>query len=299
MSTARGVGEPREAVEDKRILGGGYLRSLSRRWVTIYIPLGIILFILFFPFYWMVITSFKKHPTKNVGNPFLINEPTLQHYKDLIFNTPFPQWMLNTLIIAIAATVISLFASTLAAYAVERLRFRGAKQLGASVFFAYLVPPALLFIPLATVAFQYGLFNTRWILILVYPTFLVPFCTWLLMGFFRSIPYEIEECALVDGANRWQIMTKLILPLAVPGLISAGIFAFTLCWNEYLYALTLISSTSQKTVAVGVVTGIIEGDVYHWGELMAGAVLGSVPVAILYSFFVDYYVSGMTGAVKE
>lgn len=279
--------------------GMNFLPLSPRRWVTVYIPLTIILFILMFPFYWMVITSFKTNPTSSSGNPFWPTKFTLQHYRDLLFNTPFPQWMLNTLIIAIVATIISLFASTLAAYAVERLRFRGAKQIGFSVFFAYLVPPALLFIPLSTIAFQFHLFDTRWILILAYPTFCVPFCTWLLMGYFRAIPYEIEECALIDGANRWQILTKIMLPVAVPGLISAAIFAFTLCWNEYIYALTLISSTSNKTVAVGVVTGIIEGDVYHWGELMAGAVLGSVPVAILYSFLVDHYVSGMTGAVKE
>ena len=157
----------------------------------------------------------------------------------------------------------------------------------------------ILFIPLASIVYQLGLFDSPWALILTYPTFLIPFCTWLLMGYFRSIPYEIEECALVDGATNWQILIKIILPLAVPGLISAGIFAFTLSWNEYIYALTFISSTSQKTVAVGVVTDIIEGDVYHWGQLMAGAVLGSLPVAIVYSLFVEYYVSGMTGAVKE
>lgn len=299
MNTARQARKSRAATEERETQGMDFLQSLPRRWVTVYIPLAIIIFVLLFPFYWMVITSFKSNPDSNAGNPFWVAAPTLQHYKDLIFNTPFPHWLLNTLIIAIAATVLSIFASVLAAYAIERLRFRGARQIGLSIFFAYLIPPSLLFIPLASVAFQFGLFNTRWALILTYPTFLVPFCTWLLMGYFRTIPYEIEECALVDGATRWQILTKIVLPLAVPGLISAGIFAFTLSWNEYIYALTLISSTSEKTVAVGVVTGIIEGDVYHWGELMAGAVLGSVPVAILYSFFVDYYVSGMTGAIKE
>ena len=132
-----------------------------------------------------------------------------------------------------------------------------------------------------------------------YPTFLIPFCTWLLMGYFRTIPYELEECALIDGATRWQVLVKIILPLAVPGLISAGIFAFTLSWNEFIYALTFISSSETKTVPVGVITELVEGDVYHWGSLMAGALLGSLPVAILYSFFVEYYVSGLTGAVKE
>jgi multiple sugar transport system permease protein len=194
---------------------------------------------------------------------------------------------------------VSIVAAVLAAYAIERLRFRGAKGVGMAIFLAYLVPPSILFIPLAAIVFQLGLFDTRWALMLTYPTFLIPFCTWLLMGYFRSIPYELEECALIDGATRWQILTKIILPLAVPGLISAGIFAFTLSWNEFIYALTFVSSSETKTVPVGVVTELVEGDVYHWGALMAGALLGSLPVAVLYSFFVEYYVAGMTGAVKE
>jgi multiple sugar transport system permease protein len=167
------------------------------------------------------------------------------------------------------------------------------------IFLAYLVPPSILFIPLATMVFGFGLFDTRWALILTYPTFLIPFCTWLLMGYFKSIPYELEECALIDGATRLQILVKIVLPLAVPGLISAGIFAFTLSWNEFIYALTFISSSENKTIPVGVITELVEGDVYHWGSLMAGALCGSLPVAILYSFFVEHYVSSMTGAVKE
>jgi multiple sugar transport system permease protein len=207
--------------------------------------------------------------------------------------------MWNTIVVSVVSTFASLAASVLAAYAIERLRFRGAKATGMAIFLAYLVPPSILFIPLAAIVFQLGLFDTRWALILTYPTFLIPFCTWLLMGYFRTIPYELEECALIDGATRWQILTKIVLPLAVPGLISAGIFAFTLSWNEFIYALTFVSSSEVKTVPVGVVTELVEGDVYHWGALMAGALLGSLPVAILYSFFVEYYVSGMTGAVKE
>ena len=233
------------------------------------------------------------------ANPFWVVAPTLRHFKHLLFDTPFSGWLLNTVIVATAATVISLVASVFAAYAIERLRFQGSKQVGLGIFFAYLIPPSILFIPLAAIVFQLGLFDTRMALILTYPTFLIPFCTWLLMGYFRSIPYELEECALIDGATRWQILVKIILPLAVPGLISAGIFAFTLSWNEFIYALTFISSSEVKTVPVGIVTELVEGDVYHWGALMAGALLGSLPVAIVYSFFVEYYVSGMTGAVKE
>jgi len=278
-----------------------YLQSLPRRWVTLYVPLGVFMFVLLFPFYWMVMTSFKSNEElmSKAANPFWIVKPTLDHFEKLLFRTEYPQWLWNTVIISVLSTFISLFAAVLAAYAIERLRFRGSRQVGLSIFFDYLVPPSILFIPLALIVFKLGLFDSVWALILTYPTFLIPFCTWLLMGYFRTIPYELEECALIDGATRWQILVKIMLPLAVPGLISAGIFAFTLSWNEFIYALTFISSSENKTVPVGVVTELVEGDVYHWGALMAGALLGSLPVAVLYSFFVEYYVSGMTGAVKE
>jgi multiple sugar transport system permease protein len=286
---------------DLQTQGMGYLETLPRRVVTLYLPLAIFLFVLLFPFYWMVVTSFKPDAEliSHIGNPFWIVAPTLDHFKKLLFHTAYSEWMWNTVLISVVATFASLTASVLAAYAIERLRFRGSKQVGLSIFLAYLVPPSILFIPLATIVFKLGLFDTRWALILTYPTFLIPFCTWLLMGYFRSIPFELEECALIDGASRWQILVRIMLPLAVPGLISAGIFAFTLSWNEFIYALTFISSSEVKTVPVGVVTELVEGDVYHWGSLMAGALFGSLPVAILYSFFVEYYVSGMTGAVKE
>ena len=281
--------------------GMGYLESVPRRVVTLYLPLAVFLFVLLFPFYWMVTTSLKPNAEllSREGNPFWVVAPTLDHFRKLLFNTPYPDWMWNTIVISVVATFTSLAASVFAAYAIERLRFRGSKQVGLAIFLAYLVPPSILFIPLAAIVFKLGLFDTRWALILTYPTFLIPFCTWLLMGYFRSIPYELEECALIDGATRWQILTRIILPLAVPGLISAGIFAFTLSWNEFIYALTFVSSSEVKTVPVGVVTELVEGDVYHWGALMAGALLGSLPVAIMYSFFVEHYVSGMTGAVKE
>ncbi|MCX7893932.1 MAG: carbohydrate ABC transporter permease [Burkholderiales bacterium] len=281
--------------------GMDYLVSLPRRVVTVYLPVLVFLVVLLFPFYWMVVTSFKPNEEliSREANPFWIVAPTLAHFKRLLFQTEYPQWMWNTMLVAVVATFLSLAASVLAAYAIERLRFRGARETGLAIFLAYLVPPSILFIPLAAMVFRLGLFDTKFALILTYPTFLVPFATWLLMGYFRSIPYELEECALIDGASRWQILTKIILPLAVPGLISAGIFAFTLSWNEFIYALTFIQSSEQKTVPVGVVTELVEGDVYHWGALMAGALLGSVPVAIVYSFFVEYYVAGMTGAVKE
>ena len=282
-------------------VGMSYLDSRSRQFFTTYLPLLVFLFVLLFPFYWMGVTTFKpdNELLSRDGNPFWIISPTLAHIDKLLFKTEYPQWMWNTVVVSVTATFFSLLASVFAAYAIERLRFSGAKNVGLGIFLGYLVPPSILFIPLASVVFQMGLFDTRLALILTYPTFLIPFCTWLLMGYFRSIPMELEECALIDGANRWQILVKIILPLAVPGLISAGIFAFTLSWNEFIYALTFISSSEMKTLPVGVVTELVEGDVYHWGALMAGALFGSLPVAVIYSFFVEYYVSGMTGSVKE
>jgi len=282
-------------------VGMSYLDSRSRQLFMTYLPLLAFLFVLLFPFYWMGVTTFKPDSEllSRDGNPFWIISPTLAHIEKLLFKTEYPQWMWNTVVVSVTATFFSLLASVFAAYAIERLRFSGAKNVGLSIFLAYLVPPSILFIPLASVVFQMGLFDTRLALILTYPTFLIPFCTWLLMGYFRSIPMELEECALIDGANRWEILVKIILPLSVPGLISAGIFAFTLSWNEFIYALTFVSSSEMKTLPVGVVTEWVEGEVYHWGALRAGALFGSLPVAVIYSFFVEYYVSGMTGSVKE
>ena len=276
--------------------------SRARRIVFIYVPLACFVFILLFPFYWMVVTTFKPNAElynyKN-HNPFWIVEPTLDHIRRLLFETAYPRWLLTTMSVAIGATCLSLFASVFAAYAIQRLRFKGSEYVGLAIYLGYLVPPSILFIPLATTVFKLGLFDTPLALILVYPTFLVPFCTWLLIGYFKSIPYELEECALIDGASRLQILRQITMPLAVPGLISAGIFSFTLSWNEFIYALAFIQSSEKKTVPVAILTELISGDVYQWGALMAGSLLGSLPVAIFYSFFVDYYVSSLSGAVKE
>jgi len=299
MSASAEVARGEDRATDTQ--GMNYLVSLPRRVVTVYIPLAGFLIVLLFPFYWMAITAFKPNEEllSREGNPFWVKHPTFAHIHKLLFETAYPDWLVNTLIVTVVSTIISIGASVLAAYAIERLRFRGSRYVGMSIFLAYLVPPSILFIPLAAIVYKLDLFDTRFALILTYPTFLIPFCTWLLMGYFKSITFELEECALIDGASRWQILRRIVLPLAVPGLISAGIFAFTLSWNEFIYALTFISSSEVKTVPVGVVTELVEGDVYHWGSLMAGALFGSLPVAILYSFFVEYYVSGLTGAVKE
>ncbi|KXF75521.1 sugar ABC transporter permease [Paramesorhizobium deserti] len=282
--------------------GMSYLNRLPRRIVVLYLPLAVFVFVLLFPFYWMAITAVKPNAQLtdyNNYSPFWVVQPTLQHIKYLLFETSYPGWLVNTMVVAACATVLSLAASVFAAYAIERIRFTGARTTGLLIFLAYLVPPSILFIPLAVIVFKFGIYDSKLALIFTYPTFLIPFCTWLLMGYFRSIPFELEESALVDGASRWQILVKIILPLAVPGLISAGIFAFTLSWNEFIYALTFIQSSENKTVPVGVLTELVRGDVFEWGSLMAGALFGSLPVVLLYSFFVDYYVSSMTGAVKE
>src|SRR5436309_3715211 len=282
--------------------GMSYLESIPRRPVTLYLPLAVITAVLLFPFYWMALTAIKPdEQLLNLErfNPFWTWTPTLKHISKLLFETSYPQWLWNTMLVAVASTVLSIVASVLAAYAIVRLRYRGAQWVGGAIFLAYLIPPSILFIPLATVVFQYGLFDTPFALILTYPTILIPFSTWLLMGYFKTIPFELEECALIDGASRWQILMKIVLPLSIPGLISAFILCFPLCWNESIYALTFLQSVQNKTVPVAIVNEFVDGDIYRWGSLMAGALCGSLPLVILYAFFVEHYVSAMTGAVKE
>jgi len=257
-----------------------------------------------FPFYWMAITAFRPdnelYATWRQPNaaPLWTLAPTLEHMKGLLQTTAFPQWLWNTMAIAIVSTAISLVCGTFAGYALSRLKFRGSEFLGTAIFITYLVPQTLLFIPLADIIRDMQLGNTPWALMLTYPTFLIPFCTWLLMGYFKTIPRELEECARIDGATRFGAMVRIIFPVAIPGILSAGIFAFTLSWNEFIYALVFMASAEQKTVPVGVVSELIRGDIFFWGQLMAGALLGSVPVALVYSFFVEYYVTGLTGSVK-
>ncbi|MCX5825612.1 MAG: carbohydrate ABC transporter permease [Deltaproteobacteria bacterium] len=232
-------------------------------------------------------------------SPFWIQQFTLENYLYLFQNTDFITWLKNTLIVSIVSTILSLVCSIFIGYALARLRFPGSNFLGLGIFLAYLVPPTLLFLPLAQVISELGLNNTYWALILTYPTQLIPFASWLLMGYFRTIPKEIEESAMADGCSRIQILFRMVLPLSVPGLLSAGIFCFTLCWNEFLYALIFMSSGSMKTIPVGTVSDLIKADTLFWGALMASAVLGSFPIAFIYSFFVKHYVSGLTaGAVK-
>jgi multiple sugar transport system permease protein len=259
-------------------------------------------FFALFPFYFMIITSLKNdaelYDLKAV--PFLIQSGVItDHYRYLLFKTEFLTWMKNSLIISVVATWISLVISILAGYSLARLRFPGVGSFGTAVFITYLVPPTLLFLPLSQVVVWLGLSDTIWALVVTYPTFLVPFSTWLLMGYFRTIPKEVEECALVDGASRMQTLTRIVLPMAIPGIVCVTLFGFTLTWNEFTYALTFVSQTANKTAVVGVTADLIRGDIYYWGSLMAGAVVASLPIVIVYVWFLDYYVSGLTaGAVK-
>jgi multiple sugar transport system permease protein len=272
------------------------------RKVLLHLGLLPFLFFAIFPFYHMTLTSLKtdRELYDRASVPLVISQgPTLEHYQKLLWESAFLTWTKNSLVVTVIATAVSVVIGTIAAYALARLKFVGVGAFGTGIFVTYLVPTSLLFLPLAQVVHWVGLADSKWALVLTYPTFLVPFCTWLLMGYFRTVPKEVEECAMVDGATRLQALWRIVLPMAIPGLVCAVLFAFTLSWNEFIYALTFTSSSEEITASVGVTSELIRGDIYFWGQLMAGAVLGSVPIVILYVFFLDYYVSGLTaGAVK-
>jgi multiple sugar transport system permease protein len=255
-----------------------------------------------FPFYWMLITAFKRdHDLFNPqNNPFLVNEPsTLEHVRLLFGQTLFMKYVVNTFLVGGAVVVITLAVAIPAAYSLTRLAGRWGESLGIGIFLTYLVPPTLLFIPLARVISFLHLSESLWSLILVYPTFTIPFCTWLLMGFFKSIPRDLEEQALIDGCSRIGAVVKVVLPLAVSGLLTIVVFAFTLSMQEFIYALAFISVSAQKTVSIGVPTELVRGDVFRWGPLMAAALISSIPVAVVYTMFLDRFIAGFTmGAIK-
>src|SRR5438445_877050 len=231
------------------------------RAIRIYLPLLALLVVTLFPFYWMAVTSFKSASElfDFSVSPLWVREPTLAWYQHLFTQTNFPHWAFNTTVVAVVSTLISLLCSILAGYSLARLRYRGADTIGWGIFVTYLVPPTLLFLPLAFLIRRLHLFNNLWSLILTYPTFLIPFCTWLLIGYFKGIPRELEESALVDGASRWQAMMRIAIPLALPGILSAGMFAFTLSWNEFLYSLIFMNDSLSKTIPVGVTSELIRG----------------------------------------
>lgn len=266
-----------------------------------YLPLAIVLFVLLFPFYWMVLTSFKTlgEIFDYTNNPLWVRAPSFDNYKYLFEKVQFTQWAINSIWVAVITTAVSLVASIAAGYALSRLRFPGVATFGLLIFITYLVPKTVMFIPLAQVLVQIGMLGKIGALILVYPTFLIPFCAWLLTGYFRTIPVEPEECAMIDGCSRIGAAIRITLPMAVPGILTAGIFAFTLSWNELLYALAYVGGEANKTLPVGLLTNLAQRDFFNWGPLMAGATLGSIPVMLVYFYFMDHYVAGLTsGAVK-
>jgi multiple sugar transport system permease protein len=255
-----------------------------------------------FPFYWMLITMFKQDHDlfTPANNPFLINEPfTFDHLRLLIFDTHFVQYLLNTFWVGMAVVIITVTIAVPAAYSLARWAGRWGENLGVMIFLTYLIPPTLLFIPMSRVTAVLGTHESLWSLIVIYPTFTIPFCTWLLMGFFKSIPLDIEEQAMIDGCSRLGAMVRVVMPLSISGILTVVVFAFTLTMHEFIYALAFISVSAQKTVSIGVPTELVRGDVFRWGPLMAGALIPSIPVAILYTFFLDRFIAGFTmGAVK-
>jgi multiple sugar transport system permease protein len=276
------------------------LRTLKKI-VAVYLPLAAFLAFALFPFYWMLISSFKANPElySLKANRLWIAHPTLDQFRDLFAKTEILRWMFNSFFVSFLTAFISMAFGIMAGYALARLKFPGAQAFGLATFITYLVPTTLIFIPLARVVQSFGLSNSIWALVVTYPTFLIPFCTWMLIAYFKSIPKDMEECAMIDGCSRIGAMIRIVLPMAIPGVIFSAMFGFTLSWNEFVYALTFISDTTHKTMSVAVPTELIRGDAYFWGELMAASLLGSVPVALLYSFFMDYFVSGLTaGALK-
>ncbi|HLH70834.1 MAG TPA: carbohydrate ABC transporter permease [Candidatus Dormibacteraeota bacterium] len=269
----------------------------------LYVALILYLIVACFPIYYMLMSTLKADydlidPSVN---PFWFKRPLgLEHFQYLFSQTNFPIWGLNTVVVAACVLGITLAICIPGGYALARLRVPGAQHLAVGIFLTYLIPPILLFIPLnQLVANLFNLENSRWALVLVYPTFTIPFCLWLMMGFFKRVPKEIEDAALVDGCNRWQAVRRIVLPVSVPGIVTAGIFAFTLAMQDFLYALVMVSSSDQKVINTGVPTELIRGDVYFWGELLAAALLPGILIAFVYNFFLDYFVQGITGGIGK
>jgi len=268
----------------------------------LYVVVGLFCFFSASPFIWMLITMFKqdKDLYRSANNPFLFNEsPTLDHLNLLFNNTNFPVFLRNSFVVGISVVLITLAISLPAAYSLARLVGRWGERAGIGIFLVYLVPPTLLFIPLTRVVVSLGLHNTLWSMILVYPTITIPFSTWLLMGFFKSIPKDLEEAARVDGYSRLTSFIKVIMPLSVSGVVAVIAFTFTLTLHEFVYALAFVTSSAQRTISVGVPTELVRGDVFYWQSLMAAAAIVAIPVGFIYNIFLDRLVAGFTmGAVK-
>ena len=268
------------------------------RWAILIVVGGL----LAFPFYWMLITSFKQTGDLYdlTHNPFLFHaKPTLAHLELLFEETLFLRWFWNTTVVGAAVVLITLTLSLPAAYALARLTGAWGQQLGIGIFLTYLIPPTLLFIPMSRVVSWLGLQDSLWAIIVTYPTFTVPFSTWLLMGFFKAIPRDLEDAALVDGLTRLGAFVRLIIPISISGIVTVVIFSFTLVTQEFVYALTFISSAENQTIGVGVPIFLVRGDVYYWGSLMAACLIASLPIALVYNVFLDRLIAGFTvGAVK-
>jgi multiple sugar transport system permease protein len=270
--------------------------------VLFWIALSLFLLFAVFPVYWMFVTTFKQvNDLYNLeNNPLFFHlPPSLDQVRYLFERTNFVVWVENTLEVGLVVVAITLLVCVPAAYALARTRFPGSGSLSIGIFLTYLVPPTLLFLPLSQLVVGLGLVNNKWALAVVYPTFTIPFCTWLLIGFFKNVPREITEAARVDGCSRLGAMFRIVLPISVPGILTIVIFAFTLVMQEYVYALTFVSSSDQKMITLGVVTDLIRGDVFFWGSLMAGALIVSIPVAIVYNMFMDTFVRGITGGALK
>ncbi len=274
------------------------LRARVGRWAIV---IGFAV-LLAFPFYWMGITSFKRTSDLYAiqNDPFIFNQPpTLEHLRYLFEETLFLRWFWNTTLAGAAVVLITLLLAVPAAYALARLTGAWGEQLGIGIFLTYLIPPTLLFIPMSRVVATLGLQDTLWSIIVTYPTFTIPFSIWLLMGFFKAIPRDLEEAALVDGLTRFGAFVKLVIPISVSGILTVVIFSFTLVTQEFVYALTFISGAEHQTVGVGIPIFLVRGDVYYWGSLMAGCLIASLPIAVLYNLFLDRFIAGFTvGAVK-
>jgi multiple sugar transport system permease protein len=278
--------------------------TLSRAGARGAFYLAVTLFTLFSaaPFYVMLITAFKRNNElfDPEANPFWFEQPpTLEHVQLLFGDTLFLRWLLNSFFVGVLVVIITLALTIPAAYSLARLAGGWGEAVGIGIFLTYLVPPTLLFLPFAKVMAALDLQNSIWALVVAYPTFTVPFCTWLLMGFFKGIPRDIEEQAMVDGYGRLGAFRRAVLPLAVPGILTVVVFAFTLSTSEFVYALTFVQDSAQKTVSIGIPTELVRGDVFRWGPLLAGALIASLPVAVLYTFFIDHFVAGLTAVAGE
>ena len=272
---------------------------MKRESLLSYLIVGPFAIVLAFPFYWMLMTSLRSdndlYDIQQVPFKFNADSPTINNYKFLFRDTDYLRWLENTVIVGVAVVAITLVLALPAGYALARLSGRWGQGVGVGIFLTYLVPPTLLFLPLSRVVADLDLNDRLWSLIVVYPSFTVPFSTWLLMGFFKTIPPELEDAALVDGASRLGALARVVFPLSVPGILTVVIFSFSLVFNEFIYALTFISSSETRTISSGVPIELIRGDVFYWGALMAATLIPAVPLALLYNAFLNRFIAGFTG----